>query len=103
MTQPYDKLRSILEDSQERFGILGSKPQGLAYEEIVDRVAEFLLSQESYRIALSFGAGVLSTDVDDGERPFDPIWLYQTYPYQVEAIAMYVEAELLDATVSVIR
>lgn len=103
MNQPSDKLRSKLTEHQQRFGIAGPKPQGLPYREIVDRVAGFLLSQDGYRVAHSFGAGVLANDVDEGDRAFDPIWLYQSYPDQADTIAMYVEAELQDATKALLQ
>lgn len=57
----------------ERFTIICPKPQDLPYEEIVTRIADFMLSQEKLQAAYAYGNEVSEDLEDENDRRFDPI------------------------------
>ncbi|MFT5508432.1 MAG: hypothetical protein ACI89J_001507 [Hyphomicrobiaceae bacterium] len=89
-----DKLLARMNHVRERFSILGPKPQNLPYDDIVARVADFMLSQDEMRIAYAFGNEVGEDLEDENDARFDPIALYQAHPDRIDKIVMYVEAEM---------
>lgn len=97
MTDERDNALDRMKHLGERLTILGPKPQNLPYEEIVIRVADFMLSQNKLRIDYAFSneVGEDLEDVDDAR--FDPIALYDAHPESFDAIAMYVDTEMKDS------
>jgi hypothetical protein len=89
-----DKLLARMNHVRERFSVLGTKPQNLPYDDIVERVADFILSQDKQRIAHAFGNEVGEDLEDKNNARFDPIALYQADPDRTDEIVMYVEAEM---------
>ena len=89
-----DKLLARMNYVRERFSVLGTKPQNLPYDDIVERVADFILSQDKLRIAYAFGNEVGEDLEDENDARFDPIAFYQARPDQIAEIVMYVEAEM---------
>ena len=88
------KLLARMMHVRERYSVLGPKPQNLTYDEIVTRVADFILSQDKLRIAYAFGNEVGEDLEDENDARFDPIALYQARPDQLDEIVMYVEAQM---------
>ena len=94
MSDKRDKLLARMNHVRERFSVLGTKPQNLPYDDIVERVADFILSQDKLRIAYAFGNEVGEGLEDQNDARFDPIALYQANPDRTDEIVMYVEAEM---------
>lgn len=94
VTDKRDKLLARMNHVRERFSVLGPKPQNLPYDDIVARVADFILSQDKMRIAYAFGNEVGEDLEDKNDARFDPIALYQAYPDRIDTIVMYVETEM---------
>ena len=94
MSDKRDKLLARMNHVRERFSIIGPKPQNLPYDDIVERVADFILSQDKQRIAHAFGNEVGEDLEDENDARFDPIAFYQARPDQIDEIVMYVEAEM---------
>jgi hypothetical protein len=95
MTPDKASIIDRMKHHQERFGVLGPKLQNLPYLEIVARIADFMVSQDKLRIAYAFGNQVGEDLEDDDDAHFDPIALYAAYPDSLDAITMFVDAEML--------
>lgn len=89
-----DDLIARMKHTRERFSVIGPKPQNLPYDEIVTRVADFMLSQDELRLSYAFGNEVGEALEDENDERFDPLALYQAYPDRHDDIVMYVEAEM---------
>ncbi len=94
VTDKPDNLLDRMKLLGERLTILGPKPQNLPYEEIVARIAVFMLSQEKLRTDYAFSNEVGEDLEDDDDARFDPIALYAAHPESFDAIAMFVDAEM---------
>ena len=103
MSDKRDKLLARMNHVRERFSIIGPKPQNLPYDEIVARVADFILSQDELRIAYAFSNEVDEDLEDKNNARFDPIALYQAHPDRSEEIVMYVEAEMRSSEKELLR
>lgn len=97
VTDERDNVFDRMKRLGERLTILGPKPRNLPYEEIVARVADFILSQDKLRIAYAYGSEVGENLEDEDDARFDPITLYAAHPDSFDAIAMYVDAEMQEA------
>lgn len=97
MTDERGNVLDRMKHLGERLTILGPKPQNLPYEDIVIRVADFILSQDRLRIDYAF-SNEIGEDLEyDDDARFDPIALYDAHPESFDAIAMYVDTEMKDS------
>lgn len=94
VTDKGNELIARIKDNRERFSVIGPKPQNLSYDEIVTRVADFMLSRDKLRISYAIGNEVGEALEDENDACFDPIALYQANPDRHDEIVMYVEAEM---------
>jgi hypothetical protein len=94
VTPTYENLLDRMKLVSERFSTLEEKPQNLPYFEIVERTADFMLSQHQLRVAIAFSNEVGEDLEDKHDARFDPIALLEAYPDSLDSIVMFVEAEM---------
>ena len=85
-----------IKDRQQRYSYVGPKPPGLPFNEIVDRLVEFMLEQHRNRINIAFGNEVGVELEDSTDWRFDPIASFDKYPEELPNIQFLVEYELLN-------
>lgn len=97
-----NELLEKLKNVQERFSLVGPKPQDLTTEELVERIAAFLISQYRMLPLIAYGNQVGEEFEDESDQRYDPIEHLASCPDDLDQIAMYVkhdmeqnEAELL--------
>lgn len=94
MAEDPSAILSHLRLHQERSLPSGDKQQGLSFEEIVSRTADFLLEQRSYFVTMAFSneVGADLEDVDD--LRFDPVALYARDKDRLPLIQAHVENDV---------
>lgn len=89
-----NSLMERLKRNQERFSLLGPKPQDLTRSEMVSRVEDFLLQQEELAWRLSFGDAEEKDEAPEGTVHFDPVEIYHSNPEHLEELVHHVEFDM---------
>jgi hypothetical protein len=89
-----NSLMERLKRNQERFSLLGPKPQDLTRSEMVSRVEDFLLLQEELAWHFSFGDAEEKDEAPKGTVHFDPVEIYNSNPEHLEKLVHCVEFDM---------
>lgn len=94
MTTDGEKLLERMNFVGERLSALDPKPKNLPHQELVQRVADFMLSLGRLQVTYAFANEVGEELEDRNDVRFDPIAFFAAAPECLDDISMFVEFEL---------